>query len=83
MATTTKWEEVKNSDKVGLINKELWYKIEDELGEISDFEIVDKNDLIEINYKSNGTQKHIYISDRTKKILLQCFLYASIEFKAT
>ena len=50
-----------------LINKEIWDKIEKDLGEITDFEITLTTDStytpVKINYKSNGIPQTIYLSD--------------------
>ena len=53
----------------------LFHKIENDLGEITDFEILDNKGLVEINYKSNGMQKQILLTDKSKKIVLQSFVY--------
>lgn len=58
-----------------LINNELFNKIELELGEITGFEIVEKAGWNELNYCSNGVQKQIISTDKSNKILLQCFIY--------
>lgn len=71
----------KNSIKWDLLNKEVWFNIDDEFGEITDFEIrpVDK-ELTQfiIHYRSGGEPKILYISDL--KMLMQSFVYCSQQF---
>jgi len=68
-----------------VVNYDLFYKIEDELGEVSDFKIIDRADGFIINYNSNGVGKQMVFNDKSKKILLQCliyFAYDSLQVKA-
>ena len=64
------------------IDKNVWYQIEEDLGEITDFEVLPspetKHTPFKINYKSNGVSKTIYVS--SFKTLLQSFLYCLEEF---
>ena len=61
-----------------LLNKELWYQIEENLGEVTDFEIRGND----IHYKSNGVSKVIYKNktDAGMKIFLQAFTYCAEQF---
>lgn len=64
------------------INKELWYEIEEDLGEITDFEIhtdLTESEYIkaEIRFKSNGIDKVIAFADNNLKFLIQCAYYIS------
>lgn len=64
------------------LNKEEWHKIEEELGDVTDFEIKEHKDSkhlkIEIHYKSNGIPKVTYLSNFTP--LIHSFLYCIKEF---
>ena len=65
-----------------MINKDLFDEIDINLGEITDFKISEIDEsLNKINYKSNGINKEILLSDKSNKILLQCFLYCGEHFK--
>jgi len=63
-----------------ILNKKVFYQVEDDLGIVTDFEIVNTKDSIEINYKSNGKEKKIISTDKSCKILLQCFIYCASHF---
>ena len=59
-----------------LLNKELWYQIEENLGEVTDFKIKGND----IHYKSNGVQKIIYKNNDDMKLFVQSFMYCSGQF---
>lgn len=62
-----------------LTGKVLFNQIEEELGEVTDFEMVEVGDGVEIRYKSDSIDKKIYgsPSEGFKKQLLQCYLYCA------
>lgn len=62
---------------MGLLNKELWHEIEEDLGVVGNVEITtcsNKNTPYAVNYTSNGENKVAYISDL--KLLVQSLIYA-------
>jgi hypothetical protein len=59
-----------------LLDKELWYQIEENLGEITDFEIKEND----IHYKSNGVSKIIYKTNDDMKLFVQSFMYCMEQF---
>jgi hypothetical protein len=63
-----------------ILNKELFNKIEEELGEVTDFNIELKNGSLHLTYKSNGTERTIINTDLSGKILIQSFIYCSNAF---
>lgn len=66
------------------LDKDEWFKIEKELGKITDVEVLNyKSDektylKLELRYKSNGEEKSIYFSNWEP--LLQSIIYCSKEF---
>lgn len=60
-----------------LINKSLWYAMDDQLGEITDFRIESDADFVYVRYKSNGVDKQIMSNDKSFKFLLLPFAYAA------
>jgi len=65
-----------------LFNRELWDEIEEDLGEVTDFEIIrdsGKNDLMpsEIRFKSNGVDKLMACNDSNFKFFIQCAYYVT------
>ena len=69
----------KGQEKSELISP-LFYEIESLLGDISDFEIINRGNHVEIKYKSNGVEKSIFNTDTSNKILIQCYLYCMSHF---
>ena len=65
------------SNYVQGIDKELFYNIELELGEITDFKLDINEKSVEIKYKSNGIEKSIYSNDVSMKMFIQSFLYCA------
>lgn len=60
-----------------MLDKQLWWQIEEDLGIVTDFEVVNQNGNIEIRYKSNGIPKTEYISGNDPKLLIQCLMYCA------
>jgi len=54
---------------------DLWFEIEQKLGSVTDFEIVQKDLISGVKYKSNGVEKSFYINSKDFKWLVQCILY--------
>ncbi len=62
-----------------LINKEIWDAIETDLGEITDVEVIQKNNgkylNWELHYKSNGVPKVAYL--QSLSIIVHLLAYAA------
>ena len=68
-------------DNRAVINRKLWDEIEEDLGEVTDFEIVSEKGLTEIKYKSNSIPKSILINGENSVLpFLQSFLYCKKVF---
>lgn len=61
-------------------DQELFWNIEEELGEVTDFELTFLGTHTRVEYKSNGEQKSIYLNDINCKMLLQSFLFCARKF---
>jgi ribosomal 30S subunit maturation factor RimM len=66
--------------KMELINMKVWEAIGNDLGEITDVNLIHKDGYSEIQYKSNGEQKVISMSNGFLKVLIQSFVYQFEEF---
>lgn len=65
------------------LDKDTWYSIEEELGEVTDFEIKHKSTGMfdtEVHYKSNGEPKIMYLTNHNMKLFIQSLLYCTKEF---
>ncbi len=62
---------------ISIMSKHLWWQIEEGLGDVTDFEMTDKNGVTIVTYKSNGESKTIAFTDTSKKLLIQSFVFAS------
>lgn len=58
-----------------MFNKQLWWQIEENLGDVTDLEVSYQNGNTEIRYKANGVQKTDYIKGDDPKLLIQSLHY--------
>ncbi len=63
-----------------ILNEKLWNEIEENLGEVSDFEIIQTEEGIEIHYQSNGIPKVIYSTDKEMRDFIHSFIYCANAF---
>jgi hypothetical protein len=71
------------SNDAKLINEVVWNKIFEDLGEVTDFELLEfKGGFVEprIKFKSNGVEKSIFCTDKNLKDILLSFMYAAEHF---
>ena len=66
------------------LDKEEWFKIEEELGEVTDVEVKQiegnaKGNTV-VSYKSNGVEKKMYFIGSELKPLIQSIIYCAKEF---
>lgn len=59
------------------LNYPLWYEIEEDLGTVTDLEIVRNDKGCEIRFKSNGIDKMMFSTDREFKMIIQAAYYVT------
>ena len=72
--------DVVRSPNVVSTERELWNKIELELSEVSDFEIVKHEKITELKYKSNQKEKSICVSGHSMALFIQSFIFCMKKF---
>ena len=63
-----------------VIDKKLWDEIDNNLGEVSDFNMSEQDGHIIINFKTNGVEKQIVSNDLSMKNFIQSLAYCANAF---